>query len=112
MALLIDAIIIAVLIASIAYNWHVAGKVRGLMIQLADLEPALQAFSKAVDRSAASVDGMLSATDEFKKIQEAAATAAEVKPRPTPAAEVDVESDNGDPVIRDFFEKIRARTAS
>jgi hypothetical protein len=55
-ATIIDGIIIALLLGSIAYGYSVSRRVQTLMAALKELEPLVQEFSTAVDKTEASVD--------------------------------------------------------
>ena len=58
LAMIIDTIIILLLIGSIAYGYTVSRKVRTLVATLEELEPLVDAFSSAVDKSEQSVHHM------------------------------------------------------
>jgi hypothetical protein len=54
-AILTDALIVLTLIGAIVYAQVVNRRVKRLMVLLRELEPAVQEFSRAVDKSEASV---------------------------------------------------------
>ncbi|MFT6676414.1 MAG: hypothetical protein ACJAVM_002618 [Sulfitobacter sp.] len=58
LATIIDSVIIVLLLGSIAYGYSVSRKVRMLMATLKELEPLVQEFSSAVDKSEYSVHQM------------------------------------------------------
>jgi hypothetical protein len=58
MAMIIDGVIIMLLIGSITYGYMVSRKVRLLMATLKELEPLVEEFSSAVDKSTHSVHQM------------------------------------------------------
>lgn len=58
LAAIIDGVIILLLIGSISYGYMVSRKVRVLMATLKDLEPLVEEFSTAVDKSEHSVARM------------------------------------------------------
>lgn len=58
MATIIDGVIIVLLIGSITYGYLVSRKVRLLMATLKELEPLVDEFSSAVDKSQSSVAQM------------------------------------------------------
>lgn len=74
MAAIIDGVIILLLIGSISYGYMVSRKVRVLMATLKDLEPLVEEFSTAVDKSEYSVARMRENLAE-----------AERQPEPAPA---------------------------
>jgi hypothetical protein len=55
---IIDGTIIVLLMGSIAYGYSVSRKVRHLMATLKELEPLVEEFSSAVDKSETSVQEM------------------------------------------------------
>ena len=57
-ATLTDIVIIALLTGAIAYGYYVSRKVQVLMGALKDLEPLINEYSQAVDKSEASVAAM------------------------------------------------------
>lgn len=57
-AILTDIVIIALLTGAIAYGYYVSRKVQVLMGALKDLEPLINEYSQAVDKSEASVAAM------------------------------------------------------
>ncbi len=54
-ATLTDIVIIALLIGSLGYGWYISRKVQVLMAALKQLEPLVQEFSSAVDKTEESV---------------------------------------------------------
>ncbi|MGC1504543.1 MAG: flagellar motor switch protein [Sulfitobacter sp.] len=77
MAMIIDSVIILLLIGSITYGYVVSRKVRLLMGILKDLEPLVEAFSSAVDKSQDSVNQM---RDSIEVVEQAQHTEQEVEP--------------------------------
>ena len=67
MSVLIDALILGLLVATIGYAFLVERRVRGLMKALADVYPAISAFSDAVDRSEGSVKELRSLADPLQE---------------------------------------------
>ncbi|GAA6209886.1 hypothetical protein NBRC116601_31790 [Cognatishimia sp. WU-CL00825] len=55
-ATLTDMVIIVLLAGSIGYGWYISRKVQVLMAALQELEPLVNAFSTAVDKSEESVN--------------------------------------------------------
>lgn len=58
MTAIVDTVTILLLIGSITYGYLVSRKVRHLMLTLKELEPLVEAFSTAVDKSEYSVELM------------------------------------------------------
>ncbi len=72
-AIIIDAVIILMLTGGIAFAWIVNSRVKRLMNLMHELEPTVQQFSLAVDKSEHSVAQMQrSLTDELSKREEQA----------------------------------------
>ena len=63
-ATLTDMLIIALLAGAIAYGYYVSRKVQVLMSALKELEPLVTEYSKAVDKSEASVSAMKQSLEE------------------------------------------------
>lgn len=80
MATIIDSIIILLLMGSITYGYLVSRKVRLLMATLKDLEPLVEEFSSAVDKSSHSVTQMRENIEVAEQIQAPA-------PQPEPIME-------------------------
>ncbi|MEM9592594.1 MAG: flagellar motor switch protein [Pseudomonadota bacterium] len=83
MALLIDAIILGLLVATISYAFLVERRLRALKETLGELEPAIGEFSRAVDRSEGSVAQLRSAAVNLKAEPQ---TQAPERPAQTPRA--------------------------
>jgi hypothetical protein len=71
MATIIDGIIILLLIGSITYGYLVSRKVRLLMTILRNLEPLVEEFSSAVDKSHDSVSQMRETIEVAEQVREA-----------------------------------------
>ncbi|MCP4817732.1 MAG: flagellar motor switch protein [Shimia sp.] len=69
-----DTVIILLLIGSILYGWLISRRVQRLMGVLRELEPMVESYSAAVDKSAASVTEM---KDQVTKAEEQANAQAE-----------------------------------
>lgn len=90
LSLLIDGFIITLLAAAIVYGMIISRRVDRLMNLLRDLEPIVQEFSAAVDKSEKSVEDMRVATERKVQIdrrepavtRRAEAPAAEPAPAP------------------------------
>ena len=83
MAAIIDSVIILLLIGSITYGYLVSRKVRLLMVTLRELEPLVDEFSSAVDKSQTSVAQMRETIEVSEKAPEPEAATA---PAPEKAA--------------------------
>ncbi|MDC0739415.1 flagellar motor switch protein [Cognatishimia sp. SS12] len=115
-ATLTDILIITLLAGSIGYGWYVSRKVQILMAALKDMEPLVQQFSMAVDKSEESVNQLKLNLNE--------------PPQPAPAVEEDEEDEpvfstrrypaqkipgvqvvrNKQDLVRRFFETSRTET--
>ena len=69
MAMIIDSVIILLLFGSITYGYIVSRKVRMLMAILKDLEPLVEEFSSAVDKSQDSVSQMRDNIEVAEQVQ-------------------------------------------
>lgn len=137
MALLIDMIILLLLVGTLAYAFLVDRRVRALMGAMQALEPMVDQFSSAVDRTETTVQSLRAATDRAHvrredeppltrsappastvtassgtvKSKQAARTARSPEPAdsqlPPGMARVSGKSD----LVRSFFETIRSREA-
>lgn len=67
MAAIIDTVTILLLIGSITYGYLVSRKVRHLMQTLHELEPLVEAFSLAVDKSEYSVVKMRESIEDVQR---------------------------------------------
>lgn len=72
MAMIVDGVIIALLIGSIAYGYAVSRRVNRLMGILREMEPLVTQFSSAVDQSQESVLRMQDTLREAERAPEAA----------------------------------------
>ena len=81
LAAIIDAVIIVLLIGSITYGYLVSRKVRLLMATLKELEPLVEEFSSAVDKSEYSVLQMRQNLEVAERRPE---PAPEPEPQPQP----------------------------
>ncbi len=70
MAMIIDCVIILLLIGSITYGYIVSRKVRLLMGILKDLEPLVEEFSSAVEKSQDSVSQMRDRIEVAEQVQQ------------------------------------------
>ncbi len=96
MALLIDLIIMLLLIGTLAYAFLVDRRVRALVLAMRELQPVVDQFSVAVDRTETSVKSLRSETparpapkrdEEPPLTRTAAATYAPKAPAPSVAAD-------------------------
>lgn len=112
-ATIIDSLIVVLLIGSIGYGYVVSMKLRKLTATLKQLEPLVEQFSSAVDKSEKSVHHMRESietaqrvpdsVDEPSPVEEAAASFASRRAtKPVPAER------NGVRVVRDKKEMVRA----
>ena len=117
MSILIDALILALLIATIGYAFLVERRVRTLMQALGDLHPAVMAFSDAVDRSEGSVEELraLSAPWKGRENQHSRRASipgrAESEPEQSPPARELFRVPEKADLIRSFFESAREKQA-
>ncbi|NRB02713.1 MAG: flagellar motor switch protein [Rhodobacteraceae bacterium] len=84
-AIIVDAIIMCLLAGSLAYGYRVSRKVQVLMQTLKELEPLVEQFSWAVDKSEQSVNTMrasISDAERVEKTLENARRAPEPQPEP------------------------------
>lgn len=112
MATIIDVIIILLLIGSITYGYLVSRKVRLLMTILRNLEPLVEEFSSAVDKSHDSVNQMRESIEVAEQVKQpdpaaetplaAQSTFASRRATPAPA------ETSGMRVIRDKKEMVQA----
>lgn len=79
MAAIIDTVIIVLLVGSISYGYLVSRKVQHLMRTLKDLEPLVDAFSTAVDKSEYSVVRMRENIEEVRLKQRLEAESEELE---------------------------------
>jgi hypothetical protein len=70
MATIIDSVIILLLIGSITYGYLVSRKVRMLVAALKELEPLVEEFSSAVDRSHDSVSQMRESIEVAEQVRQ------------------------------------------
>lgn len=108
MAMIIDSIIILLLIGSVSYSYMVSRKLRLLMGVLKDLEPLVEEFSSAVDKSQDSVSQMRDNIEIAEQAQQA-------EPEPEAAPQTAFASRRGASaetpgmrVVRDKKELVRA----
>ena len=106
MAMIIDSVIILLLIISITYGYMVSRKVRLLMATLKDLEPLVEEFSSAVDKSHDSVGQMRESIEVAEQVHEPEPTT----PIPTSFASrrAAIAETPGVRVMRDKKEMVRA----
>lgn len=112
MAMIIDCVIILLLIGSITYGYIVSRKVRLLMGILKDLEPLVEEFSSAVEKSQDSVSQMrdrIEVAEQVQQVQPEAEAEPEVAAQSTFASRraAPVETP-GMRVMRDKKELVRA----
>ncbi|MEM9972708.1 MAG: flagellar motor switch protein [Pseudomonadota bacterium] len=113
MAILIDAIILCLLLATILYAFLVERRLRALKETLGELEPAIGEFSRAVDRSEGSVAQLRSAATNLTSDMPAPAPANPAQAqrdlgpraatRPTAAVRVPAKAE----LIQSFFDSAR-----
>ena len=113
MALLIDMIILLLLVGTLAYAFLVDRRVRALMAAMQALEPVVDQFSSAVDRTENSVTRASSAsasqgTPESAQVFVSTRAAAEAPTQLPPGmARVTGKAD----LVRSFFDTVRSREA-
>lgn len=100
---LIDLIVLALLVGTLAYAALVDRRVRALMAALQALRPAVDALSEAADRAEGSVTALRGAAEE---VAGEGAPGAKEAPRGAAAA-VDAKAD----LIMRFFQDARGRSA-
>lgn len=111
MSLIIDAIIILALAGAVGYGLVLSNRLARLMEILRDLEPAITAFSQAVDKSESSATGLRAAAIKLaEEVGEARGARAQPQPRRAvpriaPAA---ADADKSD-LVRGFFTALQAR---
>lgn len=103
----IDLIVLALLVGTLAYAALVDRRVRALMAALEELRPAVAALSEATDRAQGSVAALRSAADG---IASGEGTAKEAASEPDRPAAIPPEDDKSDLITR-FFENARGRSA-
>lgn len=81
-ATITDILIILLLAGSVGYGVMISRRVQKLMASLEELEPLVQAFSEAVDKSESSVNALRDNLNEGLAAQEAATTEAEADQAP------------------------------
>lgn len=80
MATIIDGVIIVLLVGSIGYGYSVSRKVRQLMATLKELEPLVNEFSSAVDKTEHSVHLMRENIEVAEQVHEPEMPAAPQSP--------------------------------
>lgn len=110
MATIIDGVIILLLIGSISYGYIVSRKVRLLMTTLRALEPLVEEFSSAVDKSRDSVSQMRESIDVAEQVRQPEPAPESPTPEPTTFASRHAASGDlpGLRVMRDKKELVRA----
>ena len=107
MATIIDSLIVVLLIGSIGYGYVVSMKLRKLTATLKQLEPLVEQFSSAVDKSEQSVHHMRESIETAQRApappEETAASFASRRATKQAPAER-----NGVRVVRDKKEMVRA----
>lgn len=118
MSLMIDGLIIIALVGAIFYGLSISRRLEKLMSILRDLEPAISAFSEAVDKSESSAAGLRSAAvrlaDEVGQARTQTRTKETARSRPTAAnafgrpggARPSAEKKQ---MVRGFYEAMQAR---
>lgn len=112
--MIVDAVTILLLIGSITYGFLVSRKVRLLMQTLKELEPLVEAFSDAVDKSEHSVVLLRENLEEAHR--QPAETPASQAPRPAEGGTFSTRRDAGESqrdlpgmrVVRDKQDLVRA----
>lgn len=113
MTLLIDAIILGLLVATIGYAFLVERRLRTLKETLGELQPVIDEFSRAVDRSEGSVENLRTAAANLitradtpareRLVRGPHATVHPSKPRTTSVMRVPAKAE----LIQSFFEQAR-----
>lgn len=115
MSLIIDIAIIVALLAAVAYGCVLSHRLSRLMQILRDLEPAISAFSQAVDKSQSSATGLRAAAIQLaEEVGQAKGRAAPARPLPTrarPVAGTAADGDKSD-MVRGFFNNLQARNGA
>lgn len=113
MPLVIDLVMLALLVGTVGYVWVVERRVRALMALLRELEPVVDEFSAAVDKSASSVGLLKSLAQALPGASrreppaEPSGFRADRPQRPAHPGRVAGKSD----LVRGFFEAARSRGA-
>ena len=120
MSLLIDIVILALLAGVLGYAYLVDRRVRDLVTVLRDLEPVVDEFSAAVDKSEDSITAMKSMTESLGEKARAAREAGpedeatlafrtmrQPEGKPAGVASVTGKAD----LVRSFFDTVRSREA-
>ena len=107
MALIIDAVILILLVATIGYAFLLERRMRTLMAALRELAPTVSAFSAAVDRTEGSVEQLRAATQETRPRQAGAARVIRRKAQTGDTVKVAAKAD----LIRSFFDTARETQA-
>lgn len=114
MSLVIDIAIIAALLAAVGYGFILSQRLTKLMRILRDLEPAITAFSMAVDKSESSATGLRAAAIRLaEEVGQAKGSAPASRPTQTRAlpARRTAEPEKTD-MVRSFFDTLHARNPS
>ena len=115
MSLLIDLVILALLAGVLGYAFMVDRRVRRLIAVLREMEPMIDDFSAAVDKSESSVSAMKSLTHSIETRardtrSEGPAFRTSRQPEPRPTAGVASVTGKAD-LVRGFFDTVRSREA-
>ena len=122
MSLLIDLVILALLAGVLGYAFMVDRRVRRLVAVLREMEPMIDDFSAAVDKSESSVSAMKSLTQSIETRAardardgrdprgEGPAFRTSRQPEPRPTAGVASVTGKAD-LVRGFFDTVRRREA-
>lgn len=112
MATIIDSVIIVLLAGSITYGYLVSRKVRLLMMTLKELEPLVEEFSFAVDKSQNSVSQMRENIEEAVKTPQSEPEARTAQPEQAALVSRRADSSSieipGVRVVRDKKDLVRA----
>ena len=115
MSLFIDTVIILALAGSIGYGILLSNRLGRLMQILRDLEPAITAFSQAVDKSESQAHGLRAAAIRLaEEVGEARATGPAPAPaprRPAPRMAMPPEAEKTD-MVRGFFDALQTRSGA
>jgi len=122
MSFVIDLVILALLVGTLAYAWLVDRRVHKMMGALRELEPMIGTFSEAVDRSESTLTGLRAAREtaaapgarehvrqepKAPRPEGAFRTRRERPVRPADATKVTGKSE----LVRGFFDTVRQREA-
>lgn len=108
MTLFIDLAILAALVCAVLYGFVLSQRVARLMRILEDLQPAIAAFSQAVDKSESSATGLRSAAIKLAEEVGQAKGAQSAPRRASVPARRAPDTEKSD-MVRGFFDTLHAR---